>query len=302
MSTFKARLRRFEYTEVLGWSFSRYSTFQQCKRKYYYDYYGKYDGANTPRINHLKSLTTVPLEIGNISHKLIQRLLERLQKSSDPIDLERFYEYADRQTREICEQKEFEDVYYGKCDSIDFKLEIYEQVSKALENFLRSDRMQWLLADALENKHEWLIEFDEHNKYGECRIENQKAYCKVDFMFPVGDELHIIDWKTGKEDYLKHTTQLTGYAGWANFQFETDHSKIKPTVAYLLPEYKEKSVTINVYDLDEFASQIRTQTAVMYEYCAEPHLNIPHPKEMFKMTAAENFCKCCKYRELCERT
>ena len=301
MSTYKARLRRFEYTDVLGWSYSRYNTFQQCKRKYYYEYYGKHDVQNVPRINHLKSLTTVPLEIGNIAHKLVERLLARLQRSSDPIDLEKFYDYAERQTREICEQKEFEDIYYKKRDSIDFKLEVYEQISKAMENFLRSERMRWLLEAALGSKDEWIIEFDDQNKYGECRIDNQKAYCKVDFMFPLGEELHIIDWKTGKEDYLKHSTQLKGYAGWANFQFETDYLKIKPTIAYLLPEYKEKSIELNEYDIDDFAAQIRRQTGEMYEYCVEPHLNTPRPKEDFKMTPVANYCKCCKYRELCER-
>ena len=301
MSTYKARLRKFEYTDVLGWSYSRYSTFQQCKRKYYYEYYSKYDVGNAVRINVLKKLTSIPLEIGNISHKLIQRLLERLQKSSDPIDLEKFYEYAERKTREICEQKDFEDIYYKKRDAIDFKLEVYEHVSRAMENFLKSDRMRWLLGEALEHKYDWIIEFDDQNKFGECRIDDQKAYCKVDFMFPLGDELHIIDWKTGKEDYLKHSTQLAGYAGWANFQFETDYSKIKPTVAYLLPDYKEKSIVLNAYDIDDFSSQIKQQTEDMYALCAEPHLNIPLAKEMFAMTKVENFCKCCKYRELCER-
>jgi hypothetical protein len=301
MSTYKARLRRFEYTDVLGWSYSRYSTFQQCKRKYYYEYYGKYDVANTPRINFLKSLTTIPLEIGNISHKLIERLLVRLQRSPDPIDLEKFYDYAERQTHEICAQKEFEDIHYKLRDSIDFKIEVYEHVSKAMENFLKSERMRWLLTDALENKEEWVIEFDDQNKFGECRIDEQKAYCKVDFMFPIQDDLHIIDWKTGKEDYVKHSTQLKGYAGWANFQFDTDYEKIKPTVAYLLPEYKENSIVLNAYDIDDFSSQIKRQTDDMYQYCDDPHTNRPLPKEEFKLTVVENFCKRCKYRELCER-
>src|SRR4051794_15939076 len=211
MSKYKERLRRFEFTEVLGWSYSRYSTFQQCKRKYYFEYYAKHDIENTPKINYLKKLTTVPLEIGNISHKLIERLLARLQRSIEPIDLEKFYDYAERTTIEICEQKEFEDIYYRKRDLIDYKLDVFEHVSTAMENFLQSDRMKWLLEDAIETKGDWIIEFDDQNKFGECRIDNQKAYCKIDFMFPIGDELHLIDWKTGKEDYVKHSTQLKGY-------------------------------------------------------------------------------------------
>ncbi len=71
MSTYLNKLREFEYTDILGWSYSRFSTFQQCKRRYYYDYYAKYDIENAKKAFRLKKLTTVPLEIGNISHEVI---------------------------------------------------------------------------------------------------------------------------------------------------------------------------------------------------------------------------------------
>jgi hypothetical protein len=301
MSKYLQRLRKFEFSDILGWSYSRYATFQQCKRKYYYEYYAKRDIENLPKIHLLKELTTVPLEIGNISHKLIQALLSRLQKSAGEIDREKFYEYARRTALDICKNKRFEDVYYGKRDAIDVESEIFEPVSYAMKNFLLSDRLQWLFEEALITKDDWIIEFDDRSKYGECRIDNLKAYCKVDFMFPIDDQLHIVDWKTGKEDYAKHSVQLRGYAGWANFQFETDYSQIRTTIAYLLPEYKETSVVLNEYDIDDFAMQVREQTDAMHEFCEVPELNIPLPKERFEMTPLVNFCKNCKYRELCDR-
>ena len=36
-------LKRFDYTPILGWSMTRYDVFSICKRKYYYQYYAKYD-------------------------------------------------------------------------------------------------------------------------------------------------------------------------------------------------------------------------------------------------------------------
>ena len=301
MSKYLQRLRKFEYTDILGWSYSRYSTFQQCKRKYFYEYYKKRDIENLSKIQILKDLTTVPLEIGNISHKLIQALLSRLRKSAEEIDREKFYDYARRATFDICKEKHFEDVYYGKRDAVNLEAEIFEPVAHAMKNFLLSDRLQWLFEEALVTKNDWIIEFDDKNKFGECRIDELKAYCKVDFMFPIDEKLHILDWKTGREDYAKHSIQLRGYAGWANFQFETDYSQISTTVAYLLPEYKETSVVLNEYDIDDFAMQVREQTDAMYEYCEVPELNIPLPKERFEMTPLVNFCKTCKYRELCDR-
>lgn len=302
MSKYLQQLRRFEYTDILGWSYSRYSTFQQCKRKYFYEYYGKRDIENTRKINFLKKLTTVPLEIGNISHNVIQSLLRRLQKTSEQIDIEKFYDYAKRVTFDKCEEKIFEDIYYKKRDNIDFEAEVFEPVSRAMKNFLTSDRLQWLFEEALVTNADWIIELDERNKWGECRINNMKAYCKVDFMFPIDDGLHIIDWKTGKQDYTKHSFQLRGYAGWANFQFGTDYSLINTTIAYLLPDYKEMSVVLNEYDIDDFAAQVQEQTDQMYEYCEVPELNFPLPKERFEMTQFVNFCKTCKYRELCDRS
>lgn len=301
MSKYYERLRKFEFTDILGWSYSRYNTFQQCKRKYYYEYYRKRDIENVAKIAVLRELTSVPLEIGNISHKLIQALLSRLQKSAGEIDREKFYDYSRRLTLDVCKEKKFEDVYYGKRAAVDFETEIFEPVAAAMMNFLSSDRLQWLFEEALVTKDDWIIEFEEHNKFGECRIDNLKAYCKIDFMFPVGDQVHIIDWKTGKEDYAKHSAQLRGYAGWANFQFGTDYGSIVTTVAHLLPEYKETSVVLNEYDIDDFAMRVREQTDAMYEFCEVPELNIPFPKDKFEMTPLENFCKTCKYRELCDR-
>ena len=301
MSTYYNRLRKFEFTDILGWSYSRYNTFQSCKRKYYYEYYRKRDIENVADIGRLKDLTTVPLEIGNISHKLIQALLSRLQKTAAEIDREKFYDYAKRTTFDICREKTFEDVYYGKRDEINFETEIFEPVMSAMMNFLSSDRLRWLFEEALLTKEDWIIEFEEHNKYGECRIDKLKAYCKVDFLFPVDGRLHIIDWKTGKQDYAKHSVQLRGYAGWANFQFDTDYSSITTTIAHLLPEYNETTVTLTEYDIDDFAMRVREQTELMHQYCEVPELNFPLPKESFEMTPLENFCRTCKYRELCER-
>lgn len=301
MSKYLNQLRRFEFTDILGWSYSRFATFQQCKRKYFYEYYAKRDIENVAKIRVLRELTTVPLEVGNISHKLIQTLLKRLQKTSEEIDLEKFYDYAQRATMDICREKVFEDVYYQKRDRIDFETEIFGPVSQAMKNFLTSDRLQWLFEEALVTNADWIVELDDRSKYGECRINDLKAYCKVDFMFPIDEGLHIIDWKTGKEDYAKHSLQLRGYAGWANFQFGTDYSLIRTTIAYLLPEYNETSVVLNEYDIDDFARQVKEQTDLMYEFCEVPELNIPLPKERFEMTQVVNFCKSCKYRELCDR-
>ncbi len=290
-------VRKFEFTDVLGWSHSRYNTFTTCKRQYFYRYYRKYDLDYDAKIAVLAKLTSVPLEIGNISHKLIAALLTRLQKTAAEIDHERFFEYAERRARDIFRTRIFQEVYYKEKNRIDFESEIYGPIAQAMVNLLSDERLQWLFEEALVEKEDWVIEPE---GYGECRIDDMKAYCKVDFMFPIGDEIHVIDWKTGKKSG-KHLEQLKGYAAWVHFHYGKEWSEIKTTVAYLLPEYEEKSVPIGEYDFDEFVKRVRSETESMYEYCAEPLLNKPKEKEEFAMTENLKICKFCNFRELCDR-
>ena len=297
-------VRKFEYTNILGWSHSRYNTFQTCKRKYYYTYYSKWDRPeNRVKINTLRNLTSIALEIGNITHKIIYDLLKRMQKSAAPIDRERFASYSEAKARNIFSAKIFQEIYYEEQNEIDFENRIYEPVIKALTNFLESERLEWLFSEAIETKDNWYLpsENDEDRDFGECRVDNMKAYCKVDCLFPVGNELHVIDWKTGKFDQMQHGNQLRGYAAWASFHFEKTFDKIKPTAVYLLPEYIEHSVTIQESDIEEFAIRIRKQTDEMYAMCEDPDDNIPLAKTEFPLTDNTRICDYCNFRELCDR-
>jgi hypothetical protein len=292
-------VRQFEYTPVLGWSISRYDTFKMCKRQYFYQYYARHDHEfDTIKINTLKGLTSVPLEIGNVSHEVIKVLLRRLQKTAQEIDRERFMDYVRRETLRICNEKDFIEVYYKEADEIDAETQVLPRVLSALNNLLDGPRLPWLMREALETKEDWVVEPD---GYGECRIDGRKAYCKVDFLFPVGEEIHIYDWKTGKKDAKKHSKQMRGYVTWAHFHYGTDYTKIKPTVAYLLPEYEEEAVTINEFDIEAFSGTIEEETAEMYRYCEDVEENIPLAKSEFKMTDNLKICSFCNFRELCGR-
>ncbi len=300
-------IRKFEFTSILGWSVSRYDTFMACKRQYWYTYYGRFDlEIDAMKINALKNLTSVPLEIGNVTHKVIKTLLDRIKKTTQPIDAERFIDYVNRTTLDITAPKKFSEIYYREKDEIHAETEILPAVVDAANNLLGSDRFRWLQDVARERSDEWVVDPE---GYGECRIDNLKAYCKVDFLFPVGDELVIIDWKTGKEtkpppsEYLdKHARQLRGYVLWAHFQFDHDITKIKPYVAYLLPEYRERQFGGNEFDLEAFTDTIREETEKMYEYCRDVDENFPKAKEEFPMTHNLMTCKFCNFRELCGRT
>ena len=299
MSPAKATtLTSYPFTDILGWSVSRYDTFQSCRRKYYYDYYNKYD-TEFPRakIIQLKSMTTLALEAGNIVHDAIKTLLERLLKTEDPIDTTRFMAYARRKAADYTAAKTFAEVYYRETPAMEPQT-VFALVEQCLTAFLQSPRFAWITEKAVRNKTGWIIE---PGGFGETRIDGLKAYCKVDFLFPVDGRIHILDWKTGKPAVQKHRKQMVGYAAWASQQCGAALENIEPTVAYLRPPYAESTIAVNEFDAQEFSSAVAAETAEMHALCATVERNVPRPKESFPQTARTGLCKYCNYRELCGR-
>jgi hypothetical protein len=288
-------IKKFPYTEILGWSMSRYDRFSNCKRQYFYDYYAKYDkDFPIEKITFLKKLTSKALEMGNIAHDVIRDVLKRLQKNTGPINKDKFFKYVLNMTQQYCEAKTFFEHYYN--GELVSSQEIYEKIKLILEGFLNSTRFSWIEKNAVPRSSEWVIE---PSGFGETRINGLKAFCKVDFLFFVGDKIYIIDWKTGKPDSVKHAKQLTGYSLWASYHFGKESKDITPMVAYLYPEYKEKNVKIDSLSISEFANTVETETKKMYDYLADIEKNIPKEKKEFAVSCETFFCKYCNYKEIC---
>jgi hypothetical protein len=291
-----AEVKKFPFTPILGWSSSRYDLFSICKRRYFYQYYTKYDQeVQTRKINQLRELVSIPLETGGIVHKIIEVLLTRLKRTSREIDAEKFFDFARRMAENHLRTRKFEEVIYGAMAQVEADA-VYPKVRESLLNLLASDRLDWLVKEAISNSNEWIID---PPGYGETRVRDLKVYCKVDFLFPVGGEYHIVDWKTGKPDVEKHRKQLIGYSTWASYHFDTDPTNVKPNIVYLHPEYHEVQETFNVFDLENFAIQVQAETEEMYEYCRDIEQNIPLDKAEFPMIDDQRICAYCNFRGIC---
>lgn len=288
-----AKVKSFPYSDILGWSISRFDKFMSCKRQYFYDYYAKFDKEiPIEKLLFLKKLTSRALETGNIVHDIIRDMLKRYQKSAKPINVEKFYKYAHEMTLKYC-RKTFHESYYGSM--LVSPEEIYEKVKMILDNLLASERFKWIRQEAIATNDQWIIEPD---GYGETRINDMKAYCKVDFAFPLGDKIYILDWKTGKPDIKKHSRQLIGYCIWANFHFEKPVENIVPIDVYLFPEFYENSIEINDQIVSEFSQRVAQETQEMFAYLSDTQNNIPKDKSEF-MPVKNRLCAYCNYREVC---
>jgi len=289
-------IKQFPFTPILGWSMSRYDMFSICKRKYFYHYYGKYDSEEPVRlIQELKGLSSIPLAIGVAAHSVIQVLLTRLMRTSQDIDREQFFDFAYRRAKHHIESESFHEVYYEEREAVTVE-DLYPKVQACLQNLLESDRYRWLVEDAIKTSDRWVIE---PPGYGETRMDGLKAYFKVDFLFPIGDQLHILDWKTGKQDLEKHRKQMVGYSAWASYHFEVGAESVVPTIAYLDPQYAEVEEVFNAFDLEHFAIQVRAESEEMQEYCRDVDQNIPVEKSEFPLIDDPRICSHCEFRGLC---
>ncbi len=288
--------KKFPFTPILGWSSSRYELFDKCKRQYFYQYYSKHvSDVPSYKMQMLKSFTSVPLEIGNVAHDVIEAFLKRLQKSDSDIDEERFHEYAKQLTHEYFSHKTFIEIYYSQIDTIDME-NVNDKISKCLSNFISSPIFNWLFMKAINNRENWMIE---PGGYGETRLNGLKAYCKMDFLFPVDGFVYILDWKTGKRDEYKHKNQLIGYAAATNNNFNIPWNVIFPKIVYLYPEFCELEITLKENDLKDFFKKVEDQTNEMQAFCTDKEKNIPVSIDKFPKTPSTMLCKYCNYQELC---
>jgi len=290
------KYEKYGFTPILGWSSFRYELFEKCRRQYFYYYYPKYvPGVPLYKITQLKELTSVPLEIGNVVHDVVEAFLRRLQKSDSDIDEKRFYEYAAGKIDEYFRIKTFIETFYGYTDRIDI-VKVHEKVKACLDNFMSSSCYSWIFMKAITNRENWMIEPE---GYGETRLGGLKAYCKMDFLLPVKDEIHILDWKTGKKDPVKHSTQIIGYAAAASSNFGIPWKMIFPKIVYLFPVFDELELQLTENDFVRFFENIRIQTQAMYDYCSDKDQNLPLPVEKFEMMPSPSICRQCRFQELC---
>jgi len=290
--------RKYPFSPVLGWSFSRYETFHACRLRYYYQYYGKHDAEfGYDRIESLKQLTSIPLQIGSITHDCISALLHKVQRNpTEPVDQDRLRAFVCKKAASVVRDKVFIEVHYGELASID-QASIVEPVVQAFTNLLESDRFKWLVTEAAATAVQWLID---PPGYGETRINGMKAYCKVDFLFPVPPLLYVLEWKTGKERADKHHFQVRGYTAWACQEYNSPVENVRPIIAYVLPEYREKPAEFSPADMAQFVATVRSQTDEMYGICADVEQDIPMAKELFGQTKLDSVCGICNYQELCK--
>jgi len=311
-----------ELKNTFSWSSSRASVFKECRRKYFFQYYGSWGGwvdtcdARTRQIYLLKQLKTRALWSGSVVHDHIQKTIERIQSASvrgekltdtkigSEEEIEGVLETmrkdfrASREARYINSPKTlrlFEHEYEMEVPPERWK-ENAEHVKNCLRTFFSSDVFE--IIKGLQAAS-WL----EVEKLSHFMLQDLKVWAVLDFSYTDGEKIIIYDWKTGKKAAKTktgdHSAQLACYTMYASSRWGVEPSAVS-TTEFNLALNESKSYSAENLDIEGTCADIVQSATEMMELLDEVKTNSAS-EDKFPLTEDENTCRYCNFKKVCEK-
>jgi hypothetical protein len=252
-----------ELTNDFSWSRSRDGVFSECKRRYYYHYYGSWGGWDASaaeevrRLYVLKQLASRQMWAGRVVHDAIEMAL---------------HVFAAGREAEVWQM-------------------LRSGVERSLRNFFRLS----LLAEIRKTPPEhWSIEH--WSKV--LDFEGTPMWIAPDFGFwTLQGRLALVDWKTGGSDPDSAAFQLGCYALYAKDMLGVDPDNVD----LLEVNLREPAVTPHKWDtgrLGDIREQLRLSIRGMKAYLADPEQNVA-VIDAFERTEQLRICRWCNFRAVC---
>ncbi len=299
-----------------SWSKSRHEKFAECRRAYFYTYYGSWGGweaANGSEVRELyvlKKLSSRWQWSGSIVHSALKQLLQRARATGDFLPLDKVLERTRAKARaEWASSREkvywrepsrivglVEHEYGEPVPDADWK-RLYEQVvegglrgfyaSPTFEEIRRTPRDRWLTVDELDS---W-------------EFEGTKIWVAIDFAYRDADgRVQVLDWKTGKERGVDHT-QVGVYALYAQGKWGVPAEAVLGGLVYLVAAdgaAERVSVAADPAALDTCRGAMRTSISGMRAALEDPARNLAR-LAAFPQLEARDSCRRCPFRRPCGR-
>ena len=297
-----------ELTNTFSWSRSRDHTFQECRRRYFYQYYGSWGGwepdapEETRRLYVLKQLSSRQQWAGRVVHDAVEMALRAIAEGYELPHAAFIQDVVERMRQDWRNSKArrywdnpktaalFEHEY-----ALDVKPEVWQALSRhvvtCVRNFFRLPLLAEIRRTPLEH---WLIEYSSKAfEFGGTAI-----WIAPDFGFwNVDNRLVLVDWKTGASDPEATAFQLGCYALYAH-----EVLKQPPADVDLLEANLRESLVTDVHWDDDRLGAIRERVRFsirsMKAYLAEPESNIA-VVDNFERTEDLRLCRWCNYRAVC---
>jgi len=299
-----------EFKNDFSWSFSRHNTFNTCKRKYYYSYYGSWGGWNkdaddlSQKLYMLNKMTSLPMLAGSIVHDEVERTLKILrygrsadqEKSKDNVVKNFKQSWAQSKNEEWRDSPKWKtnlfEHYYGKKPSDQDLLDIRDLMVNSIDGFFASDSYRFIqtMSDT-----QWLAIED----LDSFEIHGTKLWVKLDFAIRHGERVYIYDWKTGKV-VKENEVQLAVYAIYAQQKWDVDLRLIR-----LFDVYLNQQLPVKVKPTDKLISSasefIQSSVGDMKELLADRENNKAEI-ELFPVASEDREsypCSYCSFQTVC---
>ena len=302
-----------------SWSLTRSRTHVECPRKAFFEYYA--DGE--PEAYHcwnLKELVTLPMLAGEVVDLVIAASLRKVVKGEPfPTGIsevgvrtfERFRNASPRivesmriaartaETRRSSPHKALQSDWYGLDLGEEYAARLREQVRRCLDNFQKSEVTKRVL-------HAGPASWGPFTRSMRTRpnfeLDGHRIYASFDFLFHNGNNIFILDWKSGAESRRaaeEADIQLAVYALYGISR----HKKV-PENVFVQPVWlqRESGWTPAATSMDQVKG---TQDFIRRDIERE-RLRIEigddgwtARKENFPAKPSTSKCTYCKYRQLC---
>lgn len=303
-------LARMVFKNEFSWSKSRDGLFKECRRKYFFNYYGFWNGwiaaedERVKRIYYLKKLKGKEVWMGSVVHEVIEFILRKFRAGEEiglshalailkkrmesDFEMSKLKEYTGFMSKA---HRFFEDEYEVEISDKE-RLGLFEKAELCLRNFYNSDIFMEIRKTPVEDwvTLEDFLSFD---------FEGTRVYLVIDFAMRVGGKVVIYDWKTGSERKADYELQLSLYALYVAEKFGIPAEKIDAKMFYLAlgESGKVDSFEVDSEKLEEMRAYLRASILEMKKLLRDVTENEAAEEDFEK---SEGFwCSRCSFRKVC---
>ena len=206
----------YERSEYPGWSWShsRRATFQECPRKYFYQYYGSHNGwedtapESAQLAYRLKNLTSLPLEIGAAVHEAASTAIHRARSGASTPTADELYDasrnrlnkaWVESQDRPEWERspkwrRMFHEFYYDTGIGENKIAEARDSLQTCFANLLVSKSFREAVAAPF-------VEVKNVEEFATYYIDETPVHAVPDLVYRKGDDTWtVVDWKSGRRE------------------------------------------------------------------------------------------------------
>ncbi len=302
-----------EFKNEFSWSFSRDNLFKECNRKYYYNYYGSWNGWSKEKADNvtrtlyvLKNLVNRKIWKGDAVHKELSRILKTFKSTGKFNSLD---DSLRRLTKIMRDEFRFSKgkSYWNHVGSLrkvnalyehEYDMDIqdkdwkdnYEETIECLKNFYSSS----ILTEMRTIKKSDIISIDSTIPTP-FDFNNSIIYVNLDLAYFLNDNLKIVDWKTGVTE--SNPLQFAVYALHVNNNHNIPLEKIT-VVEYNLQEKRSFTHSFTSEDIEKLKTYINNSIYEMKSLLADPDENEADITD-FHRTEEVTRCDFCNYKKIC---